>query len=770
MNKSQPTEEVLIKEFEKKSDELKEGLKKVPLTDECEWRAGVFSLCRKLGYGQPPEDIALLFIMQLFRIRNEVDQDFLVEIRYISNDSNKKPFSKFYPYADIKRSISEILEPNNRGYHVYVGVNPRPQSKEKIQENIKDVIALWADIDAKNFDGDKEKTWKHISQFQIPATMIVDSGNGYHAYWILEEPILNRDNKDSLILKQIMTGLAKVLGGDAVHDFSRVMRLPGSLNLKDPQNPKPCTLKEINPDILFSCEDFEVFQDFTFQGALNSNVNLDDFGDRELIINEPEDIDDLMISKRMKELILTKKHPGYPSRSEKDQAIITALIGAGYNLETIKSIFLNPKINTSIRTLEEGIRSESSLNHDTQKALGFVGTEREKPVQEKPQIKDLKINNTFLNKYMESVSNITDAPRLFILFAGLGLLSGLLNKFYFNYPRRTCLNLYILLLAPSTYYRKSVTVDIAADYLSRTNPELLFPESFTTEALLEILQDQHRGLLRWSELIQVKEFQFGSDYNRGLPSLLTDLFDYKKTIKRWTKKGKIEVEEPIISILAAGISSWLVQNLNQLDFQGGIWTRFIFVPVEEEERTFRLPKEFIPDPEIEIILKDLNQVEGSKMDLTNILPLMEKWGQRHMRQTIRLHNDILQANFQRLEIMLLKIACLLQLAENQSTTVEPETFKEAVRIIEYLKELLLPFFKEEIKFSKEDKAIARIKKLLRKGKFLKYRDIQQTTGFEGRVAKIALERLEEDGIIKPETIKSTKKGGRPGKAYRYIGE
>jgi len=162
---------------------------------------------------------------------------------------------------------------------------------------------------------------------------------------------------------------------------------------------------------------------------------------------------------------------------------------------------------------------DSKTNEELRERLQAIA---EKTPAYEPIENGIRITNSFLRKYIDSVSSVTDAPELFILFSGLGLLSGILNKFYFKYPRKTCLNLYILLLAPSTYYRKSVTVDIAADYLFSINPELLFPESFSTEALLEILSKQNRGLLRWSELIQVKEFQFGSDYNRGLPSLLTD--------------------------------------------------------------------------------------------------------------------------------------------------------------------------------------------------------------------------------------------------------
>lgn len=384
---------------------------------------------------------------------------------------------------------------------------------------------------------------------------------------------------------------------------------------------------------------------------------------------------------------------------------------------------------------------------------------------------ELKIRNEFLNQYIDSISHVTDAPEIFILFSGLGLLSGVCNKFYFPYPRKTPLNLYLLLLAPSTFYRKSVTIDIATDYLNSVNSDLLLPESFTSEALLEILQKQNRGLLTWRELIQVKEFQFGSEYNRGLPSLLTDLFDSKQRIRRYTKgEGEQIVENPILSILAAGISTWLVENLKKIDFQGGIWTRFLFIPVEEDEnRRFSLPKEFIINPVIEDKLSRLNALEPQKMDLSKIYPLLQKWGERHQAQVQRLENDLLKATFQRLEVALLKIACLLQLAENESITVEVETFHEAVKIIEYLKRILPAFFEEEVQFTEFERNKAKITKFLRRKSEATRNDLLRYSHMEAKhLDKILSQLIAEETI----GIKSAKQTGpgRPVKVYYFKGE
>lgn len=113
-----------------------------------------------------------------------------------------------------------------------------------------------------------------------------------------------------------------------------------------------------------------------------------------------------------------------------------------------------------------------------------------------------KISNNFLNLWTKSLSEITDAPEIFLTFSGISLLPGVLNKFFFRFPRRTHLNLYILLPAPSTYYKKSTCIYLVGDYLERCNSELRLPESFMPEALYKIVSVRPRGLILWSELSQ----------------------------------------------------------------------------------------------------------------------------------------------------------------------------------------------------------------------------------------------------------------------------
>lgn len=406
-------------------------------------------------------------------------------------------------------------------------------------------------------------------------------------------------------------------------------------------------------------------------------------------------------------------------------------------------------------------------------ALRFVLEQRTiaVPSHQAQPIIELEVENSFLNCYVNSLSQITDAPRIFLLFSGIALLSGVLNKFYFKYPRRTHLNLYILLLAPSTYYRKSTCTDLVGDYLEESNPDLKLPESFTVEALYDIMRKYPKGLIIWPELIQVKEFQMAKEYNRGLPAFLTDLYDFKKKLKRWTVgNGEIVVEEPVISILAAGITNWFTKNLQAIDFQGGLWTRFLFVPAPTMERRYSPPTPFTLDQAIVRRLNALNDLEGGEINLSRIMPLMQEWGVRHQEQTMRLETEILSAVYQRLEVMLLKLAAIFQISHDQSTVITPEIFREAVKVIEHLKAQLPAFFEEEIQFGEDEKAMGTILKYLRRKRRALKKEILQGTKIPKKFADPALLQLEEEEKIRSEKIPAPSRGGRPGRRYEYVSE
>lgn len=145
---------------------------------------------------------------------------------------------------------------------------------------IRTVRCLWADLDG---CGPAEALERIKVAPLPPPTMLVNSGNGVHVYWKLTEPYRITDagpacqvisgkwqddtgrRHDKYVLgpggvklpipevspqgqmvEDVLAGICEAIGGDEhAVDLARILRLPGTPNLKDGRNgapPKSCTL------------------------------------------------------------------------------------------------------------------------------------------------------------------------------------------------------------------------------------------------------------------------------------------------------------------------------------------------------------------------------------------------------------------------------------------------------------------------------------------------------------------------------------------------
>jgi len=107
---------------------------------------------------------------------------------------------------------------NEQGSGVFVTVNATDLTGRKAS-NVQRVRALFADNDGGNFD-----PWDFLP---VPEpTLVVQSANGQHAYWLVRDCALEQ-------FSDAQKRIAKALGTDStVHDLPRVMRLPGSTHHK----------------------------------------------------------------------------------------------------------------------------------------------------------------------------------------------------------------------------------------------------------------------------------------------------------------------------------------------------------------------------------------------------------------------------------------------------------------------------------------------------------------------------------------------------------
>ena len=130
--------------------------------------------------------------------------------------------------------------------NVFVGVCPRVASGKTVASHGR---VLWVDL-AEHIDS-VDRAREALSKSELPEpTMIVWSGNGVHLYWKLERAY------PPDVLRLHSKAVHDALPSDATHDPTRVMRVPGTKNFKDPDNPKPCEIIEYHEDRTYPLSEF----------------------------------------------------------------------------------------------------------------------------------------------------------------------------------------------------------------------------------------------------------------------------------------------------------------------------------------------------------------------------------------------------------------------------------------------------------------------------------------------------------------------------------
>jgi len=123
----------------------------------------------------------------------------------------------------------------------YFGVHPAASAKgahERARaEDIVAASALFADFDAD--DRDPQTLLARIEAIQPAPSVIVASGGGYHAYWLLAEPVALADEAARADWAAIQRWWVRHVGADpAACDLARLLRVPGTMNGKyDPPRP-----------------------------------------------------------------------------------------------------------------------------------------------------------------------------------------------------------------------------------------------------------------------------------------------------------------------------------------------------------------------------------------------------------------------------------------------------------------------------------------------------------------------------------------------------
>lgn len=160
-------------------------------------------------------------------------------------------------FRNIDEAAAAVAE-TPQDVYTGVGLSPRDYgpSRRCPSEEIACIAGLWADFDLKSEAHRKALPATipdalSIIPHGMPPSIVVATGNGAHAWWLFKEPwifddAVERERAAGLVHRwhTLLQENAQQRGWsfDRLSDLARVLRIPGTVNAKDPANLKPVTL------------------------------------------------------------------------------------------------------------------------------------------------------------------------------------------------------------------------------------------------------------------------------------------------------------------------------------------------------------------------------------------------------------------------------------------------------------------------------------------------------------------------------------------------
>ncbi|MBK8030052.1 MAG: DUF3987 domain-containing protein [Chloroflexi bacterium] len=403
----------------------------------------------------------------------------------------------------------------------------------------------------------------------------------------------------------------------------------------------------------------------------------------------------------------------------------------------------------------------------------------------------------WLTDYMEWAGRAAnETPLMFHQGAGLYLAAVAVGRrLYIRTPWRQQIfpNLYLMIVAISTYYRKSAGLNLAAEVAPLALPHMIMPQPGSPENFMAMLGGilppnfsdipqadrtrlekgnrfaAQRGLLR-DELSGLFK-SMGRDYMAGLKELIMTLYDCPGYLDSNTNnKGLVVIRDAALSILGAATPAELANALTVNDWYNGNLARFALLtpetdyhervaprdshnPTELAERLRRL-HERLPEPPPAAALGDAPEAEAWSL-------VAEFWSACHgYEQALRAMtapqstlDDRLRAIYGRLHVQAIKVAILLA-ALDWSDAGEERLQLKVTTAHWYRAQLIVEEWRAsahrllaDLGENEEGRLEIRILSLLRASGGATVRDLYRSLRSTRKPVMEALRALEEDGCV-----------------------
>lgn len=295
----------------------------------------------------------------------------------IGSGKNKKPNPDFIEAIEGPNTIEDcnltdefIKEKNAAGYNVYWF--PNHPSESPYQTDVKYLSGKYIDVfdyvfvDMDLKDGvykTKEDFYNKLREFPVKPTLTLDSGNGVHAYWKMEDL-----TRDTFVITQL--ALLKYFNtDDSVWTVLQLMRYPGSKNTKRHKDyVQTTTVADITTGACYKMSDLpkEIYTAVDEESARKAKVHLDRLdGKISTELTEEVDLDSLpksfvslMESNKTARDLFNDPKGSYGDRSGADMKLANLLYSKNFSKQDALVVLSNTQ-----KALEKGPhRKEYAFN------------------------------------------------------------------------------------------------------------------------------------------------------------------------------------------------------------------------------------------------------------------------------------------------------------------------------------------------------------------------------------------------------------------------
>lgn len=301
---------------------------------------------------------------------------------------------------------------------------------------------------------------------------------------------------------------------------------------------------------------------------------------------------------------------------------------------------------------------------------------------------------SFVKTYANYCSEFTDSPEVFHRRIALSILSTVMGRkvFIWQGHKRIFPNLWMIVVAPSSFYRKSYSLGIAEDILRSLSPltdeKYILPREFSHEKFVEIMAEQPQGLLISYEF-RTFMAMLSREYMAGTQSMIMELFDCPAVYDRKIKAGSFEIRDPFLNILSATNMDCLKTSIKDIDLGGGFLPRFLIVSYsgkKENSIAWQIPHDIQKKDALIQKLLLYSKLSGPCVVTKPALSHYEEWYRKFEEKWSK--PSALSPFYARLQEYAKKLAILTAIDETGTIVVEKDHMVTACNIAnEYAEEI-----------------------------------------------------------------------------------